>query len=46
LKNFYSFKKEKEYSNPTEEIEISKIKIVKSDENASTNIFVKNKIKF
>ncbi len=44
LNNLYTFKKEREYSKPTEEIEISKIKTVKSDENTSTNIFVKLEI--
>jgi len=44
LDNLYTFKKEREYSSPTEEIEIAKIKTVKSDENTSTNIFVKIQI--
>jgi hypothetical protein len=44
LENLFTFKNEKEYSSPTEEIEIARIKTVKSDENTSTNIFVKIEI--
>jgi len=44
MKNIYTFKSEKVYSSPTETIDVNLIKTVKSDENTSTNIFVKNKI--
>ena len=41
LTHLYTFKKEKVYSSPTEDIEIVKVKTVKSDESkSSSNIFV------
>jgi hypothetical protein len=40
LTHLYSFKSEQEYSSPTEEMDVSTIKTIKSDENTSTNIFV------
>jgi hypothetical protein len=41
LTNFYTFKKEKKYSSPTENIDVRKIKTIKSDEGGKdSNVFV------
>ena len=37
---FYTFENEKQYINPTEQIEIAKIKTVKTDEEKKGNVFV------
>ena len=37
---FYTFENEKQYINPTEQIEIAKIKTVKTDEEKKGNFFV------
>lgn len=41
LNNIFTFKAEKEYTKPTETINVSNIKTVRSDENSSSNIFVR-----
>ena len=39
--NLYTFENEKLYSNPTETLDITKIKTVKTDETKQGNFFVK-----
>ena len=41
--SFCTFEKEKNYSNPTEAINITNIKTIKSDDNTSSYIFVNYK---
>lgn len=43
---FYSFKQEKQYVNPTAEIELKSIKSVKTDDSKGENAFVCYKITF
>ena len=36
----YSFKNEKVYKNPTEELDIHKVKTIRTDDGSNTNTFV------